>query len=55
MHRCLHTEYEWELVPLFVKVRMYLSGSEKKEYAVDCIKIVTVKLHFQLYEQCGLL
>ncbi len=32
-----------ELVPLFFKVRDYVSGSELKEDAVECVQILALK------------
>ena len=44
----LHTEYERELVPLFVKVLgIYASGSKETEDTVERVQIVPVKLNSQ--------
>ena len=52
----LHTEYERELVPLFVKVLgIYASGSKETEDTVERVQIVPVKLNFQPDKQRDLL
>lgn len=53
----LHTDYERELVPLFVKVLRDLRFSRSKldEDAIDRVEIVAFKLYSQLYEQRDLL
>ena len=52
----LHTEYERELVPLFVKVLGdYASGSKLENDTADRSQIVTDKLGAQLDEQLDLL
>jgi hypothetical protein len=52
----LHTEYERELVPLFVKVLgLYASGSKLEDDTADRSQIVTVKLGAQSDEQLHLL
>ena len=51
----LHTDYEQELVPLFVKVQMrLLSESELEQDAVKRYKVVSIQLIPQLLEQRGL-
>ena len=52
----LHTEYEQELVPLFVKVlgNVRLSRSKLNEDAVDRVAVLTYKLIPQPPEKCGL-
>ena len=52
----LHTEYERELVSLFVKVLgIYASGSKETEDTVERVQIVPVKLNFQPDKQRDLL
>ena len=52
----LHTDYERELVPLFVKVLgEYASGSKLEDDAADCSQIIAVKLGAQPNEQPYLL
>nr|WP_325240770.1 hypothetical protein [uncultured Oscillibacter sp.] len=51
----LHTEYERELVPLFVKVLGIASWSKLEDDAADRSKAVTVKLGAQSDEQLHLL
>ena len=52
----LHTDYERELVPLFVKVLgIYASGSKETENTVERVQIVPVKLNFQPDKQRDLL
>jgi hypothetical protein len=52
----LHTDYERELVPLFVKVLgIYASGSKETEDTVERVQIVPVKLNFQPDKQRDLL
>ena len=52
----LHTEYERELVPLFVKVLgdVRLSRSKLDEDAVDRVAVLTYKLIPQSPEKCSL-